>query len=45
MTHQKKVDISENMIHASKMRYPDLNFEVKPCYPLDWSNESIDIIL
>lgn len=38
------IDISENMIHAAKMRYPNMNFEVKPCYPLEWSNESIDII-
>ena len=38
------IDISENMICAAKMRYPDMNFEVKPCYPLEWSNESIDII-
>ncbi|MCI8513315.1 MAG: class I SAM-dependent methyltransferase [Lachnospiraceae bacterium] len=38
------IDISENMIHVAKMRYPDMSFEVKPCYPLDWSDESIDII-
>ena len=38
------IDISENMIYAAKMRYPDMNFEVKPCYPLEWSDESIDII-
>ena len=38
------IDISENMIHAAKMRYPNMNFEVKPCCPLEWSNESIDII-
>ncbi len=38
------IDISENMIRAAKMRCPGTNFEVKPCYPLEWSDESIDII-
>ena len=38
------IDISENMICSAKMRYPNMSFEVKPCYPLEWSNESIDII-
>ena len=38
------IDISENMIHVAKMRYPNMNFEVMPCYPLEWSDESIDII-
>lgn len=38
------IDLSENMIHAAKMRYPDINFAVKPCCPLEWSNESIDIV-
>lgn len=38
------IDISENMIHAAKMRCPDMNFEVKPCCPLEWGDGSIDII-
>ena len=38
------IDVSENMIHVAKMRYPNMNFEVKPCHPLEWSEESIDII-
>ena len=38
------IDVSENMIQAAKMRYPNLNFEVKPCTPLEWDDESIDII-
>ena len=38
------IDVSENMIHAAKLRYPNMNFEVKSCYPLEWSDESIDII-
>ena len=38
------IDISENMIYAAKMRYPYMSFEVKSCYPLEWSDESIDII-
>ncbi|MDE7018694.1 MAG: methyltransferase domain-containing protein [Lachnospiraceae bacterium] len=38
------IDISENMINEAKKRYPDMNFEVKPCYPLEWSDGSIDII-
>ncbi|MCI8609427.1 MAG: class I SAM-dependent methyltransferase [Firmicutes bacterium] len=42
--HANGIDVSEKMIHVAKMRYPDMNFEVKPCYPLEWSNESIDII-
>ena len=32
------------MIYCAKMRYPDINFEIKSCYPLEWSDESIDII-
>ena len=38
------IDVSENMIHAAKMRYPNMNFEIKSCYPLEWKDESIDII-
>ena len=38
------IDVSENMIHAAKMRYPNMNFSVKPCYPLEWADESIDVI-
>ena len=38
------IDVSENMIHVAKMRYPDMNFKARPCYPLEWSDESIDII-
>ena len=38
------IDIAENMIHAAKTRYPDMRFEVKPCYPLAWNDESIDIV-
>ncbi|MCI9597585.1 MAG: class I SAM-dependent methyltransferase [Firmicutes bacterium] len=38
------IDISENMIHAAKMRCPNMNFDVKPCYPLEWSDESLDIV-
>ncbi len=38
------LDVSENMIHVAKMRYPNMNFKVQPCYPLEWSDESIDII-
>ena len=38
------IDVSENMIHVAKMRYPNMNFEIKPCYPLEWNDESIDII-
>lgn len=38
------IDIAENMIYAAKMRYPDMNFAVKPCCPLEWNDESIDII-
>lgn len=38
------LDIAENMIHAAKMRYPEMHFTVQPCYPLQWSDESIDVI-
>lgn len=38
------LDISENMISTAKMRYPNMNFKVQPCYPLSWSDESIDVI-
>ncbi len=38
------LDVSENMIHIAKMRYPNMHFKVRPCYPLEWSDESIDII-
>ena len=38
------IDVSEEMIHAAKARYPDMNFAVKPCCPLEWADESIDII-
>lgn len=38
------IDISENMICDAKMRYPDMNFEVSPCCPLEWEDESVDII-
>lgn len=42
--HANGIDLSENMIHAAKMRYPNIKFDVKPCCPLEWSDESIDII-
>ncbi len=38
------IDIAENMIASARMRYPNMNFEVKPCYPLAWDDESIDLI-
>jgi len=38
------LDISENMIHAAKTRYPHMNFKVQPCCPLEWSDESVDVI-
>ena len=38
------IDVSENMIHVAKMRYPNMNFAIKPCCPLEWQDESIDVI-
>ena len=38
------IDVSENMIHVAKLHYPNMNFEIKSCYPLEWKDESIDII-
>lgn len=34
------IDVSENMIHVAKMSYPNMNFEIKPCYPLEWKDEN-----
>lgn len=42
--HANGIDISENMICSAQARYPDMNFEVKPCCPLEWADESIDVI-
>lgn len=39
------IDISENMIRAARSRYPEMNFEVRSCCPLDWADESIDQIV
>lgn len=38
------IDVSENMIHAAKLRYPDLHFETGACIPLPWREESFDVI-
>lgn len=38
------IDVSDNMIHVAKLRYPYMSFDVQSCYPLEWSDESIDII-
>lgn len=38
------LDISENMIHVAKTRYPNMSFKVQSCCPLEWSDESIDVI-
>ncbi len=38
------LDISENMIHVAKMRHPNMSFKVQPCYPLEWSDGSVDVI-
>lgn len=38
------LDISENMIQAAKTRCPGMHFTVGPCCPLDWPDESVDII-
>lgn len=38
------IDISEHMIQAAKTRYPDIHFEVRPCCPLAWKDESVDRI-
>ncbi len=38
------LDISENMIRVAKMRYPNMSFKAQPCYPLEWNDESIDVI-
>ncbi len=38
------IDIAENMIREAKRRYPHMHFEVKPCCPLAWGDESVDVI-
>lgn len=38
------IDISERMIQAAKTRCPAINFQVSPCCPLAWEDESVDII-
>lgn len=38
------VDISENMIQAARARCPGVNFEARPCCPLEWRDESVDVI-
>lgn len=38
------VDISENMVAVAKERHPDFVFEAKPCVPLGFDNESMDVI-
>lgn len=38
------VDISENMIAVAKKRYPDCTFIVSSSTPLDFENESMDVI-
>lgn len=39
------VDISENMIATARERYPDCTFAVSPCTPLNFENESMDVIM
>lgn len=38
------VDISENMIAAARERYPACTFAAGPCTPLDFENDSMDVI-
>lgn len=38
------LDISENMISIARKRYPDCTFAAGPCVPLNFENESMDVI-
>ena len=38
------IDISENMISVAKKRYPKCSFAARPCFPLDFANEYMNII-
>lgn len=38
------IDVAEEMIRAAKTRYPNMHFEARPCCPLAWGDESVDII-
>lgn len=42
--HAFGVDISENMIAAARERYPACTFAVGACTPLNFGNESMDVI-
>lgn len=38
------LDVSENMIHIAKTRCPHINFKARPCCPLEWGDENVDVI-
>lgn len=38
------IDISENMIRVAKKRYSDIDFKVESCCPLQFNDDSIDVI-
>lgn len=38
------IDISENMVSVAKKRYPKFSFSAQPCFPLDFANQSMNII-
>lgn len=42
--HAFGVDLSENMIAAARQRYPNFTFEVSPCVPLPFADNSMDVI-
>ena len=42
--HACGIDISEKMIDVARQKYPRITFKAQPCYPLQFEDESIDVI-
>lgn len=42
--HAFGVDLSENMVAAAQERHPRFTFEVSPCVPLPFADNSMDVI-
>lgn len=42
--HACGIDISEKMIDVARQKYPRITFKVQPYYPLQFEDESIDVI-
>lgn len=38
------VDIAKAMIAVAKKRYPECDFQAQPCFPLEFENNTVDVI-